>query len=101
MRLKTLALAVFTALLTSVAATAPARAQIEVDINRGDVKPLPIAIPAFGGQQGAEIAQVITGNLERSGLFAPIPPAAHVEKTLDVNVQPRFPDWKVLNAQAL
>ena len=101
MRLKTLALAVFAALLTSVAATAPARAQIEVDINRGDVKPLPIAIPAFGGQQGAEIAQVITGNLERSGLFAPIPPAAHVEKTLDVNVQPRFPDWKVLNAQAL
>ncbi len=101
MRLKTLALAVFAALLTSVAATAPARAQIEVDINRGDVKPLPIAIPAFGGQQGAEIAQVITGNLERSGLFAPIPPAAHIEKTLDVNVQPRFPDWKVLNAQAL
>ena len=101
MRLKTLALAVFAALLTSVAATAPARAQIEVDINRGDVKPLPIAIPAFGGQQGAEIAQVITGNLERSGLFAPIPPAAHVEKTLDVNVQPRFPDWKVINAQAL
>ncbi|MCX7589274.1 Tol-Pal system beta propeller repeat protein TolB [Phenylobacterium sp. 58.2.17] len=101
MRLRTLALAVFAALLTSVAATAPARAQIEVDINRGDVKPLPIAIPAFGGQQGAEIAQVITGNLERSGLFAPIPPAAHIEKTLDVNVQPRFPDWKVLNAQAL
>ena len=101
MRLKTLALAVFAALLTSVAAIAPARAQIEVDINRGDVKPLPIAISAFGGQQGAEIAQVITGNLERSGLFAPIPPAAHVEKTLDVNVQPRFPDWKVINAQAL
>ena len=62
---------------------------------------MPIAIPAFGGAQGAEIAQVITGNLERSGLFAPIPPAAHIEKTLDVNVQPRFPDWKVLNAQAL
>ena len=101
MRLRTLALAVVAALLSSAALTVPARAQIEVDINRGDVKPLPIAIPAFGGQQGAEIAQVITGNLERSGLFAPIPPAAHIEKTLDVNVQPRFPDWKVLNAQAL
>ena len=101
MRLKTLALAVVAALISSGALTVPARAQIEVDVNRGDVKPLPIAIPAFGGQQGAEIAQVITGNLERSGLFAPIPPAAHVEKTLDVNVQPRFPDWKVINAQAL
>ena len=101
MRLKTLALAVVAALISSAALTVPARAQIEVDVNRGDIKPLPIAIPAFGGQQGAEIAQVITGNLERSGLFAPIPPAAHIEKTLDVNVQPRFPDWKVLNAQAL
>ena len=101
MRLKTLALAVVAALISSAALTVPARAQIEVDVNRGDIKPLPIAIPAFGGQQGAEIAQVITGNLERSGLFAPIPPAAHVEKTLDVNVQPRFPDWKVINAQAL
>lgn len=101
MRLKTLALAVVAALLSTAAITAPAQAQIEVDINRGDIKPLPIGIPAFSGPQGAEIAQVITGNLERSGLFAPIPQSAYVEKTMDVNVQPRFPDWKVINAQAL
>lgn len=101
MRLKSLALAVVAALLSTAAITAPARAQIEVDVNRGDIKPLPIAIPSFAGQQGAEIAQVITGNLERSGLFAPIPPAAHIEKTMDVNVQPRFADWKTINAQAL
>jgi TolB protein len=101
MRLRTLAMALVAALLSSAAITAPAHAQIEVDINRGDVKPLPIAIPTFNGPQGAEIAQVITGNLERSGLFAPIPPAAHIETAMDVNVQPRFPDWKSLNAQAL
>ena len=101
MRMKSLALALVAALVSAAAVTAPARAQIEVDINRGDVKPLPIAIPAFGGSQGAEIAQVITGNLERSGLFAPIPQSAFIEQTLDVNVQPRFPDWKTINAQAL
>ncbi|WP_374534662.1 Tol-Pal system beta propeller repeat protein TolB [Phenylobacterium sp.] len=101
MRMKSLALALVAALVSAAAVTAPARAQIEVDINRGDVKPLPIAIPAFGGAQGAEIAQVITGNLERSGLFAPIPQSAFIEQTLDVNVQPRFPDWKTINAQAL
>lgn len=101
MRMKSLALALVAALVSAAAITAPARAQIEVDINRGDVKPLPIAIPAFGGSQGAEIAQVITGNLERSGLFAPIPQSAFIEQTLDVNVQPRFPDWKTINAQAL
>ncbi len=101
MRLKTLALAIAATLLSTAALPAAAYAQVEVDINRGEVKPLPIAIPVFGGQQGAEIAQVITGNLERSGLFAPIPQAAYVEKTLDVNVQPRFPDWQAINAQAL
>ncbi|MDO9429772.1 MAG: Tol-Pal system beta propeller repeat protein TolB [Pseudomonadota bacterium] len=101
MRLKTLALALAAALLSTTAITAPAHAQIEVDVNRGDVKPLPIAIPVFGGAQGAEIAQVITGDLERSGLFAPINQAAYIEKNPDVNVQPRFADWKTINAQAL
>lgn len=101
MRLKTLALALAAALLSTMAITAPAQAQIEVDVNRGDVKPLPIAIPVFGGAQGAEIAQVITGDLERSGLFAPINQAAYIEKNPDVNVQPRFADWKTINAQAL
>lgn len=101
MRLKTLALAFAAALLSTTTITAPAQAQIEVDVNRGDVKPLPIAIPVFGGAQGAEIAQVITGDLERSGLFAPINQAAYIEKNPDVNVQPRFADWKTINAQAL
>lgn len=101
MRLKTLALAIAAAFLSCAAITAPAQAQIEVDVNKGAVKPLPIAIAAFGGTQGAEIAQVINGNLERSGLFAPIDQAAFIEKTMDVNVQPRFPDWKLINAQAL
>ena len=101
MRLKTLALAIAAALLSTSAMVAPAQAQIEVDVNRGDVKPLPIAIPVFGGAQGAEIAQVIMGDLERSGLFAPINQAAYIEKNPDVNVQPRFADWKTINAQAL
>ncbi len=101
MRLKTLALALAAALLSTTAITAPAQAQIEVDVNRGDIKPLPIAIPVFGGAQGAEIAQVITADLERSGLFAPINQAAYIEKNPDVNVQPRFADWKTINAQAL
>ncbi|WP_371130473.1 Tol-Pal system beta propeller repeat protein TolB [Phenylobacterium sp.] len=88
-------------LATTLAGAAPAAAQIEVDVNRGDVQPLPVAIPAFGGARGAEIAQVITGNLERSGLFRPIDQNAFIEKSLDVNVQPKFTDWKAINAQAL
>lgn len=101
MRLKSLVLALLAVLAATLAGVAPAWAQIEVDVNRGDVQPLPVAIPAFGGARGAEIAQVITANLERSGLFRPIDQAAFIEKSLDVNVQPRFPDWKSINAQAL
>ncbi len=102
MRLKTLFLALAAVMAASAGlAPAPARAQIEVDVNKGDVQPLPIAIPAFGGQRGADIAQVITGNLERSGLFKPVDQAAFIEKNLNVAVQPRFPDWKAINAQAL
>jgi TolB protein len=96
-------------LLLTLAATAgasalapAARADIEVNVNRGDVQPLPIAIPAFGGGQvGAEIAQVISGNLQRSGLFRPLDQGSFVEKDLTTAVQPRFPDWKQINAQAL
>jgi TolB protein len=86
---------------TAVAAPA-ARAEIEVNVNRGDVQPLPIAVPAFGGgEAGANIASVIAANLQRSGLFRAIDPAAFVEKDLNAAVQPRFADWKQINAQAL
>jgi TolB protein len=100
MRLKTLILAL-ACLFGVVAIAAPATAEIEVNINRGDAQPLPIAVPAFGGQQGAEIAQVIQANLQRSGLFRPLDPASFIEKDLNAAVQPRFADWKQINAQAL
>jgi len=101
MRLKALCLALASLMLVTVSVATPAAAQIEINVNKGDVQPLPIAIPAFGGTRGADIAQVITGNLERSGLFAPIGQQAYIEKGLNVAVQPRFPDWKAINAQAL
>ena len=86
------------ALLTPAAA----RADIEVNVNRGDVQPLPIALPAFGGGQvGADIAGVIGANLARSGLFRPLDPGSFVERDLNAAIEPRFPAWKQINAQAL
>ena len=91
------------AALPAAALFAPAaRADIEVNVNRGDVQPLPIALPAFGGGQvGADIAGVISANLQRSGLFRPLDPASFVERDLNAAVQPRFPAWQQINAQAL
>ena len=56
----------------------PARAVLELDITEGIVEPLPIAISElYGGsaaeqQRGREIADVVSADLERSGLFRPI-----------------------------
>ena len=78
--LKTLAAALVAVLFAAGAAVQPARAEIEVNVNRGDVQPLPIAVPAFGGGQvGADIAQVIAANLQRSGLFRPLDPATFID----------------------
>jgi TolB protein len=101
MRFTTWLAALAAVFAVSAVSAPPALAQIEVDVNRGDIQPLPIAIPMFQGQQGEDIAKVIANNLERSGLFRPIDPNAFIERDLSVNVQPRFPDWKAINAQAL
>jgi len=85
-------------------AAVPARALVEIDINRGVVEPVPIAITDFLSAQdgrGAEISSVISADLKRSGLFAPIDRAAFIEKISNPDVAPRFDDWKVINAQAI
>ena len=100
-------LAGLAAVLLSPALPAPSHAQIHVDITKGTVQPLPIAITNFTGRDGNEagigqnIARVISADLERSGLFKPIDPKAFiaVEKSLDT--VPQFNNWRVLKAQAL
>ncbi len=94
-------------LLTLVAAMAiaaqPARALVEIDINRGNIEPLPVAVTDFlsGDEIGRQISQVVTDNLRRSGLFAPIDRAAFIEQVSNPDAIPRFEDWRVINAQAL
>ncbi|HET7847997.1 MAG TPA: Tol-Pal system beta propeller repeat protein TolB [Pseudolabrys sp.] len=83
-----------------------ARAVVRLDVTQGNIQPMPIALPDFvGAGQEGEVAHnvtgVITNNLRRSGLFAPIDPAAYVEKIVNPDAVPRFPDWRVINAQAL
>ncbi|MGE0044457.1 MAG: Tol-Pal system beta propeller repeat protein TolB [Hyphomonadaceae bacterium] len=89
------------------AAPDAARGPLRVDVTRGHLDPMPIAIPDFIGADqraagvGRDIAGVIRADLERSGLFRSVDPAAFIERISDVNVPPRFADWSVLGAQAL
>jgi TolB protein len=78
-----------------------ARAEIEVNVNRADVQPVPIAIPAFTDVQGGDIAGVISADLQRSGLFRPLDRASFTEHDLNIAIQPNFASWKQINAQAL
>ena len=93
--------------LAILLAAASARAELRVDITRGHVEPLPIALVDLAGANeadatlGRQITEVITRNLERSGLFRPIDPAAFIIEPGGMTVRPRFQDWRIINAQAL
>jgi len=87
--------------------TASAHAELKLDITRGVSDPIPVAITDFyaknpaQSQVGADIAGVIRNNLKRSGLFDPIDPSAFIQTPAALQLQPRFADWRALNAQAL
>ena len=90
----------------AIALARPAQALIEIDVTRGNVQPLPIALPDFVGagqdaKLGADITGVIASDLKRSGLFLPLDPATFVQKAIGPDETPQFADWRVINAQAL
>lgn len=96
------ALMVIAGLIGVAAFTTPANALVELNINKGNIQPLPIAVTDFlQGDMGAQVSQVIAADLQRSGLFAPINKTAFIEKISNPDAAPRFEDWKVINAQAL
>ncbi len=89
---------------------------IEVDITRGNLNPLPIAVsPLFQNNTskkksqnklnledpGLEIAKVIENNLKQSGLFNPLSRDAFLQKPDIAHLKPRFEDWSLIKAQAL
>ena len=90
-----------------VLAPRPAAAQLELDITEGVVEPLPIAISEFYGagpdaaQLGRELADVVSADLERSGLFRPLDRRAFIQSPDQLRALPRFADWRQINAQAL
>jgi len=94
----------------------PTIALIEVDITRGNLEPLPIAIsPLYVEPEskdikqgdkiikniGEEISRVIELNFKRSGLFNPLKKDSFVQNPDIAHAKPRFEDWKLIKAQAL
>ena len=93
-----------------------ANALVQVDITRGNLDPLPIAISPLYIEPGSKdikykdtviknvgekIAKVIELNFKRSGLFNPLKKDSFVQKPDIAHVKPRFEDWRLIKAQAL
>lgn len=101
--------AAFAALVAGLlfAGLAAAQEPLRVDVTRGNLDPLPIALPDFVGtspeamSRGADITRVITNDLASSGLFAPVDQEAHIEDIENIDLRPRFSDWRVIDASAL
>ncbi|OUU65843.1 MAG: Tol-Pal system beta propeller repeat protein TolB [Candidatus Pelagibacter sp. TMED64] len=89
---------------------------VKVDVTRGNLSPLPIAISPFYNDSkikniklegkeieniGYKISEVIENNLKRSGLFNPLDKESFVQKPDIAHLKPRFEDWKLIKSQAL
>lgn len=83
------------------------QAELRIDVTQGRADPMPIAVTIFKSEGiknkniGKKISTVISANLERSGLFAPIDPKAFLETSIEMDLRPQFGNWRVLNAQAM
>ena len=89
-------------------------ALIEVDITRGNLDPLPIAVsPLYVDikseeqeglkikELGSNISKIIENNFRNTGLFNPLKKEAFVQKPDIAHLKPRFEDWRLIKAQAL
>ena len=89
---------------------------IEVDITRGNLNPLPIAVsPLFSDDKsnlqlkknfqleklGEQISEIIENNLKRTGLFNPLKKEAFLQNPDIAHLKPRFEDWALIKSQAL
>ena len=93
-----------------------ALALIEVDITRGNLNPLPLAVSPLSIDEtsrknfeqildkeniGSEISLIVENNLRTSGLFNPLDKKAFLQAPDIANLKPRFEDWNLIKAQAL
>ena len=84
-----------------------AQAPKRIPIPEGEFTPLPIAIPNFvagtpgDAEVGVGVSQVITNNLKRSGLFAPIDQAAFIERIINIDSRAAIPAAGSRSARSL
>ena len=97
----------YLALAVCFAFAGAAHADLSIDITKSEFDPIRIAVPKFTSDDAAvasiadAMADVISANLERSGLFDVLDPASFTSAQRDISYQPTFADWRVIKAQGL
>lgn len=83
------------------------QAQIVVNVGEGTFKPFPIAVPEFDAaspeaeELAAQITEVVRNDLRLTGLFDLQNEQAFIQRDLDISVEPRFADWRVIGTDGL
>ena len=82
----------------------PARAVIEIEITKGGADAIPIAIVPFGFSGSAapteDVAAIVTADLYRSGLFAPLPLQDLIARPVSGDV-PNHLQWRLTGTEFL
>lgn len=80
-----------------------ARAELVIDVRRGNFQPIPIAIADFAGEGdlGQRVSGIVTNNLKRSGYFIPLDKGRFPDKQPPFDAAPQFEAWKGTGVQGL
>ena len=105
---------IFFVIILSIFTLQNANGLITVDITRGNLDPLPIAVSPLHvdgksekssefetSKLGEEISKIVEKNFKSTGLFNPLKKDSFVQKPDIAHLKPRFEDWRLIKAQAL
>ena len=95
-------------------ASGASHAVLRIDITKGGMQPLPIAVhhfvdladdaqtPLASGAMGRQVSDIVVADLERSGLFHPLDRTAFLQDAGSLwRTGPRFRDWRLVGADAV
>ncbi|MEN2495161.1 MAG: Tol-Pal system protein TolB [Hyphomicrobiaceae bacterium hypho_1] len=95
---------IFSSSFAACIAPATLTSQTRVTIDKANPKPVLLAVPLFFGDNkrlGTAISNIIQADLERSGIFSTLKQKKFVQQMNNIDVTPRFQDWRSIGVEAV
>ena len=80
---------------------------VEINVTEGKIEPLPLAVTKFNylnkneESYSTQITNIISNNLEDTGLFKVLSSESYLQSENEVFFQPLFADWRLIDANFL